>query len=117
MVDITKFLEKLAILFITKFMFAPLRVTARFSPSTFSRSMYFFTPATPSAPAGSAMERVYNLFRAALESGGEDNITIIWIEMEPGTLSNEWLGKEVEPKTREDEHAEIEFRTDGPVVF
>ena len=33
--------------------------------------------------AGSPEERVGDLFDAAMKSGGEDNITIIWLEIEP----------------------------------
>lgn len=68
------------------------------------------------AEAKTPVDRVGKLFNAALEGGGEDNISIIWLEVEPVSLKTELAGKRLRIKDTSGKIAELDFHEDQTLV-
>ena len=64
------------------------------------------------AKENSPINRVDGLFQAALKNGGEDNITIIWIDVDRVSLRTELCGKKLVVTTSEGKTEILDFKSD-----
>jgi len=61
-------------------------------------------------------DRVNGLFQAALKGGGEDNITIIWLDVEHVSLRTELRGKQLKIEMNKDEIFELSFKAESVLL-